>query len=162
MARLTGFSPLVRKVIVERATDFEGTIRCERCGEGYGDVAQIHHRLPRRAGGSRRPEVSLAANGLLLDTMCHLWIESYRAESYENGWLLKSGQTPTRVSVLRRGEWVQLLDSGDVIPVAAHDDWIEIGAGQVINLDNENGPGLMLPHQVVPGPNHYLGVADDR
>jgi hypothetical protein len=115
MTRRTGFSPETRACIIDRATDVNGVVRCEKCGGQYSGL-QLHHRRPRQAGGSRRPETNLPSNCLVLDDMCHLWVESYRTLSYANGWLLKSGQFPADVPVLRRNVWVQLRDDGSVIP----------------------------------------------
>lgn len=110
-----GFSAETKALIYARATDDEGVMRCEKCGSHYGCV-EVHHRRPRQAGGDRRPETNLASNGLALDQMCHRWIESYRTESYEARWLLKSGQTPSAEPVLRRGVWVRLGDDGSITP----------------------------------------------
>lgn len=117
MTRRTGFDVVVRALILGRATDMDGVMRCERCGSGeYSDV-QVHHRLPRRAGGSKRPEVNGAANGIALDGACHVWVESYRTKSYDAGWLLRAGATPADEPVVYRGEWCTLDDLGGVNPV---------------------------------------------
>lgn len=117
MSRSTGFSPEVRRLILERATDEFGVLRCERCGSGEHSDVQVHHRLPRRAGGTKRPEVNHAANGFVMDEACHRWVESYRAKSYDAGWLLRSGAIPCEAAVVYRGEWCVLGDDGSVRPV---------------------------------------------
>lgn len=114
---MTGFSQATRELVYARATDENGLMRCERCGSGeYSDV-QLHHRRPRQMSGSKRPDTNEASNCLALDGGCHRWVESYRAKSYDAGWLLRSGQTPAEEPVVYRGEWCLLTDSGEAIPV---------------------------------------------
>lgn len=108
---MTGFSKLVREIIFDRA---DGC--CERCGRRTYDM-QAHHRRPRGAGGSRRPETNQPANGLLLDSECHLWVESNRAAALSDGLLVAQGDTPATVPVFRRGVYVWLGDDGSITHV---------------------------------------------
>lgn len=108
---MTGFSKRVREIITERAGG-----ACERCGSARGDM-QMHHRRPRGAGGSRRPETNQAANGLLLDSACHLWIESNRTAALSDGLLVRQSDTPATVPVFRRGVYVWLGDDGSITHV---------------------------------------------
>lgn len=68
MARLTGFSPAVRRLMSGRSNenfDMDGIALCEvwvAC-EGARSVHH-HHRRPRQRGGSRRPCTNQASNGL--------------------------------------------------------------------------------------------------
>jgi 5-methylcytosine-specific restriction protein A len=102
---VTGFSSHVRATIHERAQGW-----CERCGGERG--WEIHHRRPRGAGGTRRPETNLPSNGLLLCAASHRRIESQRAEAYEHGWLVHQTSDPREIPVLYRGTWVLLDDRG--------------------------------------------------
>lgn len=110
---MTGFSRTVRAIIIGRSDGW-----CERCG---GDRAfEQHHRRPRGAGGTRRPESNLPSNGLNLCPACHRRVESHRAEAYEHGWLVRQTDDPAAVPVLYRGTWVLLDTLGnlhDVKPV---------------------------------------------
>lgn len=106
MSRPTGFPPLVRTLIYERSAG-----RCERCNEWASDC-EIHHRRPRGAGGSKRLDTNVASNGVLLCASCHRHVESYRAQSFDDGWLVRQSQSPKDIPVYRRGEWVLLDDEG--------------------------------------------------
>lgn len=102
----TGPTPAQRHQVAERAGHC-----CELCGLAlWSDGAWIrphsfHHRQPRGAGGTRRPDVNAAFNLLLLcgtgTTGCHGRIESRRTEAYTAGWLVRTGldpaNTPTTV-----------------------------------------------------------------
>jgi 5-methylcytosine-specific restriction protein A len=88
--------------------------RCARCGL-QGSV--VHHRKPRRAGGTRRPEINYTSNLLWLcgrtTDGCHGHIESYRAEALEHGWLLHDRERAAEVPVaLWDGRQVLLDDEG--------------------------------------------------
>lgn len=106
MSRSTGFPPLVRTLIYERAAG-----RCERCDEWASDC-EIHHRRPRGMGGSRREDTNTTSCGVLLCASCHRHVESYRAKAFDDGWLVRQSQSPKDIPVYRRGEWVLLLDDG--------------------------------------------------
>lgn len=108
---MTGFPNHVRQLIRQRADD-----RCEVCGK-YSSDSQIHHRRARGAGGSKRDDTNTASNGLLVDFMCHSRIESYRAQAYDNGWLVRSGGSPIATPVLYRDRLVLLDDDGFVYPI---------------------------------------------
>lgn len=110
--RRTGFPPDVRAIILGRAGG-----RCERCGEPLSDV-EVHHRRPRGAGGTRRPETNHACNGGALCGSCHRITESHRFQAYEEGWLVKQSQDPATIPVLRRGVFV-IFDALGGIEVAA-------------------------------------------
>ena len=78
------FPPAVRALLRDRS----GGV-CERCEQR--PVADLHHRCPRKQGGSRLPWVGLASNGLALCDPCHDWVESNRTLAYELGLLIKQG-----------------------------------------------------------------------
>tara|TARA_R110000868_G_scaffold57162_1_gene176805 strand:+ start:3956 stop:4267 length:312 start_codon:yes stop_codon:yes gene_type:complete len=75
---------------------------CERCGVGVADIpASIHHRKPRRMGGTKDPAINAAENLALLcgtgTTGCHGWVESNRAEAKGLGWLVADWESPETV-----------------------------------------------------------------
>jgi hypothetical protein len=100
-ARDTGPSATTRADVWGRAGG-----RCEVCGNPVAGVLgfSLHHRHPRRMGGSRRPELNSPANLILLcgsgTTGCHGRIEANRERAYEDGLLLHDGATPTDVPVM--------------------------------------------------------------
>lgn len=90
---------------------------CEVCTEGVGDRRgidhHIHHRRPRAAGGSKRPDTNLPSNLLLLCPTCHDQIESHRALAQSMGWIVVQAADPTTVAVLvQRDRWVYLTVDG--------------------------------------------------
>lgn len=99
------FSPATRKAICERAGD-----RCEVCR--VAAVAQLHHRRPRGAGGTKRASTALASNGLALCGPCHHWCEMNRTESMKLGYLVSQYWEPSNVAVCLDGRFVFLTDSG--------------------------------------------------
>lgn len=113
MSKLRGFSPLVRKQIKERAGVDGDCVRCEDCGYFAAEV-QFHHRIPRGRGGTRRPEVNNAANGLSLCRPCHEYVESYREEAINNGQLISQHRKilPALVPVRLHDGWFLLDDEG--------------------------------------------------
>jgi 5-methylcytosine-specific restriction protein A len=98
---------------------------CEICGRNLANYPHSkQHRLPRKAGGTRRPEINLPSNLLLLCGTatspgdCHDYVERVaRGESYVMGWLVPEGRDPAKYPVLRRGVRVLLDDAGVVRPV---------------------------------------------
>lgn len=118
--RQTGPTAAVRAAVLDRAADGRGHPRCERCGAR--PVEQIHHRRPRRLGGSRRPEVNQPANLLAVCSTCHNEIESNRAEAHRRGQLLSAHATPATLPVHYRGRLVRLSDDSHVIPVEDDSD----------------------------------------
>lgn len=113
MKRPEGFSDEVRAIVAARSGG-----RCEVLGERTSDL-QLHHRRPRQAGGSRRPDTNVASNALLLCLMCHTRIESYRSKAYDEGHLVRSGRSPIATPVLYRGEWRLLDDEGNTYRIPA-------------------------------------------
>jgi hypothetical protein len=103
---VTGFPKSVRELITTRANG-----ACERCGMA-APAYQIHHRRPRGMGGSTSSDTNRASNGLWVCVSCHSDIEANREDALRFGWLVRQGQSPADVKVLRRGTWVQLADDG--------------------------------------------------
>ncbi|MBB3752423.1 hypothetical protein FHT44_004935 [Mycolicibacterium sp. BK634] len=60
-------------------------------------------------GGSRDPATNTPANGVLLCTHCHRWVESHRDQAFSDGWLVRQGHDPAAVSVLYHGARGALL-----------------------------------------------------
>ncbi len=93
---------------------------CEICGGwlsgNRGTDWSLHHRHPRRMGGTRRREVYGAANLLAIHgsgtTGCHAAVESNRTAAYETGLLLRDGAVPADVPVQLRYGRVLLDDAG--------------------------------------------------
>lgn len=70
---------------------------CVRCGS---EATDIHHRTPRGMGGSSDEETNYGLAGLVsLCRSCHDWVHANPAESYDNGLLLHSWETPARQPV---------------------------------------------------------------
>jgi 5-methylcytosine-specific restriction protein A len=104
--RATGFTPATRQLVLERADG-----RCERCTSNR--LADLHHRRPRGAGGSRDPLTNTAANAAALCRPCHSWAEGNRTKALMDGWLLRQGQSPVDIPVLYHNRhWVYLTADG--------------------------------------------------
>lgn len=85
---------------------------CARCGRPCPPGAgSVHHRRPRGMGGSRDPLTNDPSNLVLLcgsgTTGCHGYLEAFRSESLETGWLLRQGADPRTSPVLVGGRWMQ-------------------------------------------------------
>lgn len=111
--RYTGPPRTVKDDLAERS----GGI-CEYCG--VRPAAEAHHRLGRKAGGTKRPWINKLSNLVHLDRFCHARITNtngHRAEYEEAGFLLREGLKPweTPVDHARLGR-VLLLDNGDTTP----------------------------------------------
>jgi len=107
--RKTGPTDMTRQVVLERCGGY-----CERCGRNLsGAAVSVHHRRPRRAGGTSDPAVNTAANLAILCgsgvTGCHGEVESHRTQGYADGWLLHAGQDPAQVPVRLRGGPLMML-----------------------------------------------------
>ena len=72
------FTPGVRAAILQAHPG------CVGCGR---PVTEVHHRAPRRAGGTRRVEVGAPYNGVGLCQREHAWAESHRTQATLLGWL---------------------------------------------------------------------------
>lgn len=84
--------------------------RCVVCGGGVD--LQAHHRRPRAAGGTLRPETNLPGNLILVCEPCHADIESRRELARARGYLVPQHGDPTAVPILRHGAWWLLHDDG--------------------------------------------------
>lgn len=119
VVRSTGPSRAVVDLVYERAQYF-----CELDTASVGPLRgvdhHIHHRRPRRAGGSRAADTNSPSNLMLLCPPCHEVIEIQRADAYAGGWLLHAGQDPAQVPVLIGAVcWLYLTADGrysDYVP----------------------------------------------
>lgn len=115
--RDTGPTRTVRHTVKARAS-----MCCERCSVPVAAMPhEVHHRRPRGAGGSSRPDTNLPSNLVLLcgtsTTGCHGFCESERDAAREQGWLVRQGGDPAAVPVLHAAFGLVLLDAvGGVTP----------------------------------------------
>lgn len=109
--RHTGPKREIRTLVVTRSQT-RGTPRCERCGGAPPE--QIHHRRPRRLGGTRDPHVNNPANLVALCAACHDAIERNRMRAYAAGWLLRDGQDPAATPLFYRRCWSYLDNHGAI------------------------------------------------
>ena len=80
----------VRQQVYDRA-DWRCELQIpEACGTG---AMAIHHRKLRRSKDHSLPNLLLICLG------CHHFIHTHPAQSYANGWLVKSFEDPTEVEV---------------------------------------------------------------
>ena len=107
---MTGFAKQVRALVYERAHGV-----CEQCGKTQ-PAMHYHHRRPRGMGGSKASDTNGAANCVLVCDKCHRFIESYRNEFLERGWLVPQGKKPSEQPIWRHQQWVLLDDYGYVTP----------------------------------------------
>lgn len=113
--RQTGFPPAARRLIMERAGVEGDWVRDEVSGMWVRvEDAQLHHRIPRGSGGTKRLEVNHAANGLVLSPTTHYRVEVNRREAMKKGWLISklSADLPCAVPVLLHHGWVLLDNQG--------------------------------------------------
>lgn len=106
--RKTG--PDLATVELVRWRDRDACRRCPRAGE------QIHHRKPRGMGGTRDPRINCPENLILLCSECHAWIESHRADSIADGWLVSKWADPAAVPLVLHGLPVWLARDGHAYP----------------------------------------------
>ena len=111
---MTGFSTATRAVIRER----EGGC-CARCGASLLiDGGHLHHRRPRKMGGSHRDDTRVSA-ALHLCGLCHTLVEANREWARVFGYLIPEWPEdidPALVPVYYRGMWVLLDDDGNINP----------------------------------------------
>jgi hypothetical protein len=108
----TGPTPAVRQMVAERARH-----RCERCGIIMGRPPHIHHRQPRKMGGSSRPSINYPGNLLHLCPFCHVQVEGNRTPAILSGWLVTEPRIPADTPVKLWDGWFLLDDNGARISV---------------------------------------------
>ena len=117
--RRTGPSDEVVDLVLERAQH-----SCEMCTVALrprrGVDWQLHHRRPRRMGGSQLPDTNAPQNLLVLCCSCHELVESQRSAAYEGGWLVNQHADPAAVPVLiGASRWVLLTVDGRYVDEVA-------------------------------------------
>jgi hypothetical protein len=91
--RYTGPSKSTLLLLEQRSSGFCEFLDCR------APAVHTHHRRPRRAGGTRRPETNLPPNLMRLCVAHHEWIESNRAAALDMGMLLHDSDDPAIVPV---------------------------------------------------------------
>lgn len=109
---MSGPTEQVRETVINRAGQ-----HCELCNRPISGPASVHHRRPRRMGGTRRADTNSPANLLLLcgsgTTGCHGWVESHRRDSLDAGVILYDRDNPTEHPFKDRlDRWWTLTDEG--------------------------------------------------
>lgn len=109
----------IRSLVVARS-QVRGHPSCERCGAAQPE--QIHHRKPRRLGGTRDPQANQPANLVAICAACHLAIETHRNRGYAAGWLVRDTDDPAATPIHYRRRWSYLDNQGAVTTTqeAAH------------------------------------------
>lgn len=109
--RSTGPSAEVVDLVLERAQyscELDGAATGDRRGVDY----HVHHRRPRRMGGSQLPDTNLPQNLMILCGPCHEMVESERTAAYGGGWLVRQNADPAGVPVLILARSVFLTSDG--------------------------------------------------
>ncbi|NUO57260.1 MAG: HNH endonuclease [Hamadaea sp.] len=103
--RDTGPTADTRILVVLRAhgcCEYCGRLLLRADGTWTGDHS-IHHRQPRGMGGSSLSAANSPANLLLLcgsgTTGCHGYLERYRTQAEQDGWIVRHGLDPADVPV---------------------------------------------------------------
>jgi 5-methylcytosine-specific restriction endonuclease McrA len=121
---ISRISPAKRRDIelgkAARAAVIDRDRHCVLCSEPISDV---HHRLPRGAGGAAHDPTRWSLSRLIgLCRSHHRWTEENRTVAERDGLLVRHGVTePAKVPVRYHGQWALLRDDGWVTPVAI--DW---------------------------------------
>lgn len=107
---------------------------CARCAVSVANVpASVHHRLPRRMGGTRNPRINDPRNLILLcgtgTTGCHGWVETHRLTASVDGWLLGTLDDLDQPLRTVYGTRVQLHADGTRTDTWPYDDVPLIGDG---------------------------------
>lgn len=97
--RNTGPSDEIVDLVLERA-QYSCELDGAQVGDRRGTDYHVHHRRPRRMGGSQLPDTNLPQNLLILCADCHSQVESERSVGYEGGWLVRQQEDPALVPVL--------------------------------------------------------------
>lgn len=114
MTHALGVPKRVAELVIERD---KGECVAQVTHIGLGRLyEQLHHRKPRRMGGSRDPGVNLPQNLICLCRPCHEWIESHRAEAMDKGWLVRGNQDIVTTPLVYRGTDRYLMPDGTIRP----------------------------------------------
>lgn len=88
---MTRPSPVTCALVDER-DDYS----CVRCGKTIYGGSRHHRKLRRFGDHSTANLILLCGSGT---TGCHGWVHAHPAESYDNGWMVRSYQDPKSVPV---------------------------------------------------------------
>jgi ferredoxin len=107
---------------------------CARCGQCTANVpSSVHHRLPRRMGGTLDPRINDPRNLVVLcgtgTTGCHGAVESDRVAAYADGWLIRNLDHLDEPLRTRYGTRITLAGDGTRVDHWPYDDVPLIGAG---------------------------------
>ena len=106
----TGPSLAVRQLVIDR--NHHMCLRCQAPGQ------VIHHRRPRKRGGTKRPEINAPENLVWICNRCHDEIERFIREiAYNTGWLVREGiEEPVEIPLVDLlGRWFWLLEDGGIV-----------------------------------------------
>lgn len=115
----------ITAAVRERVTQRSGGV-CEICGRRA--AGHMHHRRPRKMGGSRRPSTNSPANFLHICPLCHQWIEIVsRGHARSWGWIVADSiedlsLVPALLATDYGQQLVWLRDDGTSDPVDLADD----------------------------------------
>ena len=112
MARKTGPDKRTVDLVHNRSAGI-----CEVCGWAEGQ--QLHHRCPRRAGGTRDKAINAPSNLIFLCHLCHASIESHRVKAINDGHLISqfNRDGADEVPLLYRGTWRALDNEGGFVTI---------------------------------------------
>jgi 5-methylcytosine-specific restriction protein A len=113
--RSTGPTGDVVDLVYERA-QWSCEIDGAQVGDRRGVDHHIHHRRPRRMGGSQLQDTNSPVNLLLLCPPCHETVESERTAAYGGGWLVRQGDDPLLVPALIVAQLTHLTVEGGYAP----------------------------------------------
>lgn len=86
---------------------------CVICKHRY---AHIHHRRPKRMGGSKALDTDTVVNLVCLCEPCHRTVHAHGVNG--DGYLLSAMDNPAEVPLIWRGRWVTLTTDGDIEAVS--------------------------------------------
>lgn len=108
---MSGVTYSVGKIVTER--DGQCVARATHPGSAR-QGEQIHHRKPRRMGGTKCSSTNQPANLIWLCRKCHDYIESNRTEARALGWILADFQVPALTQLRYLGKDALLDDAGKI------------------------------------------------
>lgn len=117
MTTVQAFTDEVRTIILKRQRG-----RCVLDGL-IATTGHFHHRRPRRMGGGRDVRVGFPANGVLLHTKCHDWVEKHRFAAICKGLILYAGEDPEKIPILTWEGW-RLLVGDESLPCEPPDEYL--------------------------------------
>lgn len=81
-----------KRIVVDR-----DSMLCVRCKK---EATDVHHRLPRKMGGTRNEKIAYGlANLISLCRDCHNWVHANPFAAHQLGYLLKTGEDPEVIPI---------------------------------------------------------------